>query len=58
VNESKWWNYVQAVTGGARIKDIADRVGIDKSNVSRWGNGARPAADFAVIIDRLLPHSL
>ena len=52
MNESKWWNYVQAVTGGARIKDIADRVGIDKSNVSRWGNGARPAADFAVSFAR------
>lgn len=52
MNESKWWLYIREVAGDAQLKEIADRVGIDKSNVTRWKNGARPAADFAVSFAR------
>ncbi len=52
MNESKWWSYVSKTTGNEKIREIADKVGIDKSNVSRWSNGSRPAADFAVSFAR------
>lgn len=43
---------MREVAGDAPLKEIADRVGIDKSNVTRWKGGGRPAADFAVSFAR------
>lgn len=48
VNETRWWNYVQAVAGDVQAKEIADLVGIDKSNVTRWKQGSRPAVEFVL----------
>lgn len=48
VNETRWWKYVQVVAGAVQAKDIADRVGIDKSNVTRWKQGGRPAVEFVL----------
>lgn len=48
MNESRWWNYVQAVAGDVQAKEIADAVGIDKSNVTRWKQGSRPAVEFVL----------
>lgn len=48
MNESRWWKYVQAVAGDVQAKEIADRVGIDKSNVTRWKQGGRPAVEFVL----------
>lgn len=48
MNESRWWNYVQTVAGNVQAKDIADVVGIDKSNVTRWKQGSRPAVEFVL----------
>lgn len=48
MNETRWWNYVQAIAGDVQSKDIADHVGIDKSNVTRWKQGSRPAVEFVI----------
>lgn len=48
MNETRWWKYVQSVAGDVQAKDIADRVGIDKSNVTRWKQGNRPAVEFVL----------
>lgn len=48
VNETRWWKFVQAVAGDVQAKDIADLVGIDKSNVTRWKQGSRPAVEFVL----------
>lgn len=47
--ETRWWAYVQNVAGrDVPNREIADRVGIDKANVSRWKGGARPDVYFAI----------
>ncbi|MDJ1113202.1 hypothetical protein [Microbacterium dauci] len=48
MTETRWWNYVQLVAGVVQAKDIADVVGIDKSNVTRWKQGSRPAVEFVL----------
>lgn len=48
MNETRWWKFVQSVAGDVQAKDIADRVGIDKSNVTRWKQGSRPAVEFVL----------
>lgn len=48
VNETRWWKYVQVVAGDVQAKEIADIVGIDKSNVTRWKQGSRPAVEFVL----------
>lgn len=46
---TRWWKYVQSVAGAdTQAKDIADTVGIDKSNVTRWKQGSRPAVEFVL----------
>lgn len=46
VPDSRWWQYVQAVTGGAGGSEIAKRIGIDPSHLTRWKNGQIPAPPF------------
>lgn len=48
MTDTRWWSYVQTVSAGAPNNEIADRVGIDKSNVTRWKQGSRPAVDFVL----------
>jgi transcriptional regulator with XRE-family HTH domain len=48
MTDTRWWKYVQAVAGDAPNNEIADRVGIDKSNVTRWKQGNRPAVEFVL----------
>lgn len=48
MTETRWWSYVQSVAAGAPNNEIADQVGIDKSNVTRWKQGSRPAVDFVL----------
>jgi len=48
MSETRWWKYVQGVAGDTQAKDIADHVGIDKSNVTRWKQGGKPAVDFVL----------
>lgn len=44
----KWWGYVQGVAGDAKQDAIADKVGVDKSAVTRWKSGSGVQAIFAV----------
>lgn len=39
---------MQTVAGDVQAKDIADQAGIDKSNVTRWKQGSRPAVEFVL----------
>lgn len=48
MSDTRWWLYVNDVAGDVQFKDIADRVGIDKSNVTRWSKGSRPAVEFVL----------
>lgn len=48
MTESRWWMYVQTVAGDVQAKEIADHVEIDKSNVTRWKQGSRPAVEFVL----------
>lgn len=36
------------IAGDIQYKEIADRVGIDKSNVTRWSKGSKPAVEFVL----------
>lgn len=46
--ENQWWTYVVQVAGDVQYKDIADRAGFDKSNVTRWKGGANADPLFVV----------
>lgn len=48
MTDTRWWKYVQTVAGDAPNNEIADRAGIDKSNLTRWKQGSRPAVDFVL----------
>lgn len=48
MTDTRWWKYVTATAGNVQNTDIADRVGIDKSNVTRWSKGSRPAVEFVL----------
>lgn len=34
-----WWAYVDRITDGVPLKDVAEAAGIDPSGVSRWKSG-------------------
>jgi transcriptional regulator with XRE-family HTH domain len=34
-----WWAYVDRITDGVPLKDVAEAAGIDPSGVSRWRSG-------------------
>jgi transcriptional regulator with XRE-family HTH domain len=46
VSDSRWWQYVQAVTGAANNSEIAKRMDIDMSHMTRWKNGQTPSPPF------------
>lgn len=46
--ENEWWSYVVQVAGDVQYKEIADRAGFDKSNVTRWKQGANADPLFVV----------
>ncbi|QLD10926.1 helix-turn-helix domain-containing protein [Microbacterium oleivorans] len=58
MNETRWWKYVQVVAGDVQAKEIADVVGIDKSNVTRWKQGSRPAVEFVLKFARAYGRSV
>lgn len=52
MTETRWFTYVQRVTGGIPATDAADFVGIDKSNFTRWKKGSKPTVDFVLKLAR------
>lgn len=51
-----WWEYVQRIADTTRQRDIAERTGIDATNVTRWKSGQVPkaamVAEFARAYER------
>ena len=50
--QSRWWDYVQAITHGERATDIAHKAGFDQSALTRWKNGANADPKFDVQLAR------
>ncbi|MDY7528484.1 MULTISPECIES: helix-turn-helix transcriptional regulator [unclassified Cryobacterium] len=48
MTNTNWWAYVESVVPDARPAAIADRAGFDKSNITRWKQGAMIQPSFAV----------
>lgn len=36
VRDMKWWQYVQSVAGTDQQREIAQKLGVDQSTISRW----------------------
>lgn len=45
---TRWFLWLQEIAGGAKQQDIAARIGVDQSHISRWKAGYRPGVDFVV----------
>lgn len=52
MTESRWWTYLQSLMEGETQQDAANRIGISKSNITRWKAGARADPDFVVKVAR------
>ncbi|WP_158685484.1 helix-turn-helix domain-containing protein [Microbacterium halophytorum] len=48
MSETRWWAYVQQTVGDVTAKEAADRMGVDKSNFTRWKQGGKPAVEFVL----------
>lgn len=49
---TRWWNYVQGLMGAQTQLEAANYIGIAKSNITRWKNGAPAAPEFVVKVAR------
>lgn len=47
-----WWEYVERVANTTRQRDIAERTGIDPTNVTRWKAGQVPKPAFVATFAR------
>lgn len=52
MNETRWWKYLQKLMGDQTQLEAARFIGISKSNITRWKDGARAAPDFVVKVAR------
>lgn len=52
MTETRWWRYLQDLISGQTQQEAADKVGISKSNFTRWKQGARADPGFVVKIAR------
>lgn len=52
MTETRWWKYLQRLMGNQSQLDAAKFIGISKSNITRWKDGARAAPDFVVKVAR------
>ena len=52
MTETRWWKYMQSLMDGQSQLDAANQIGISKSNITRWKDGARAAPDFVVKVAR------
>lgn len=52
VPETRWYQYVQAVSGNAQAIEIAKRVDIDNSAITRWKQGQQPTIGFVIAFAR------
>lgn len=52
MTDTRWWRYLQELMGGQTQLEAARFIGISKSNITRWKDGARAAPDFVVKVAR------
>lgn len=52
MTETQWWAYLQTLMAGENQQDAAKRVGISKSNFTRWKAGSKADPEFVVKIAR------
>ncbi|MFW9237822.1 helix-turn-helix domain-containing protein [Corynebacterium striatum] len=52
MNDTRWWKYLQKLMGDQTQLEAARFIGISKSNITRWKDGARAAPDFVVKVAR------
>lgn len=52
MSETRWWKYLQTLMGNQSQLEAAKFIGISKSNITRWKDGARAAPDFVVKVAR------
>ncbi|MDD7587233.1 MAG: hypothetical protein SPK00_07885 [Corynebacterium glucuronolyticum] len=52
MTETRWWRYLQSLMGDQSQLEAAKFIGISKSNITRWKDGARAAPDFVVKVAR------
>lgn len=45
---TRWWLWLADIASGAKQQDIAARIGVDQSHISRWKAGYRPGVDFVI----------
>ncbi len=48
MTETRWWTYLQSLMGEQTQQEAAEKIGISKSNITRWKAGARADPDFVV----------
>lgn len=46
VPDTRWWQYVEAISGEEPPSQIAQRMGVDASHLTRWKNGQIPTPPF------------
>ena len=52
MTDTRWWKYLQKLMGNQTQLEAARFIGISKSNITRWKDGARAAPDFVVKVAR------
>lgn len=52
MTETRWWRYLQGLMGTQTQQEAAEKIGISKSNITRWKAGARADPDFVVKVAR------
>lgn len=52
MSETRWWKYLQGLMGSQSQLEAARFIGISKSNLTRWKDGARAAPDFVLKVAR------
>lgn len=49
---TRWWDYLQSLIQGQTQQEAAEKIGISKSNITRWKAGARADPEFVVKVAR------
>ena len=52
MTNTRWWQYLQGLMGPQTQLEAAKHIGISKSNITRWKNGARADPEFVVKVAR------
>lgn len=45
---TRWYLWVQEISGGAKQQEVGATIGVDQSHISRWKAGYRPGVEFVI----------